>query len=132
MKRSFGPLLALLLGFAPQQPPSASAQPDDWEFVWSDEFDGKQIDLSKWKYDTGGHGFGNNELQFYTDRADNSYLDGGALVLHAQPEKFQNRSYTSAKLQSRAAWTYGRFEFRVKLPKGPWIWPALLMMPSDL
>jgi beta-glucanase (GH16 family) len=132
MKRPLWILLPLVLGAAPQQPPRAASHPDEWELVWSDEFDGKEIDKAKWKYETGGHGFGNNELQFYTDRADNSYLEQGALVLHAQPEKFQNRSYTSAKLQSRAAWTYGRFEFRVKLPKGKGVWPALWMMPSDM
>jgi beta-glucanase (GH16 family) len=132
MKRPLWILPALLLGAALQQPPRAASHPEEWELVWSDEFDGKEIDKTKWKYDTGGNGFGNNELQFYTDRADNSYLEQGALVLHAQAEKFQNRSYTSAKLQSRAAWTYGRFEFRVKLPKGKGVWPAIWMMPSDL
>lgn len=119
-------LLALLVLLLPQQPSG------EWELVWSDEFDGREIDRSKWKYDVGGHGFGNNELQFYTDRAANAALEEGALVIRAQPEKFQNRGYTSAKLQSRAAWTYGRFEFRVKLTHGRGIWPAIWMMPSDL
>ena len=125
MHRLLGVLLAALLA-------GASPSREEWELVWSDEFDGKNIDREKWKYDTGGHGFGNNELQFYTDRAENSRLEDGALVIQAQPEKFQNRSTTSAKLQSRAAWTYGRFEFRAKLPKGKGIWPAIWMMPSDL
>ena len=53
-------------------------------------------------------------------------------MIHADKEKFQNRAYTSAKLQSVAAWTYGRFEFRVKLTKGKGIWPAIWMMPSDM
>jgi len=122
-------LLILLL---PQQPPRAASSPESWELVWSDEFDGKELDAAKWKHETGGHGFGNNELQFYTDRAANAYLEGGTLVIQAQPEKFENRSYTSAKLQSRAAWTYGRYEFRAKLPKGRGIWPAIWMMPSDM
>jgi beta-glucanase (GH16 family) len=128
------PLLGLLLAatLLPQDKPRASSNPDDWDFVWSDEFDGKEIDPAKWKYETGGHGFGNNELQFYTDRADNSFLEGGSLVIQARPEKFQNRSYSSAKLQSKAAWTYGRFEFRAKLPQGRGLWPAIWMMPSDM
>ena len=128
----FAWLLPLLLASAPQATPRASADPDAWELVWSDEFDGKELDASKWKFETGGHGFGNNELQFYTDRATNAHPDKGALVIEARPEKFQNRGYSSAKLQSRAAWTYGRFEFRVKLPKGRGVWPAIWMMPSDM
>lgn len=107
-------------------------QPADWELVWSDEFDGKELDRAKWKHETGGHGFGNNELQFYTDRAENAFVEGGALVIRAQAEKFQNRNYTSAKLQSKAAWTYGRYEFKAKLPKGKGVWPAIWMMPSDM
>ena len=98
-------LLPLLLAatVAPQQTPRASSHPEDWELVWSDEFNGKDIDPTKWKYDTGGHGFGNNELQFYTDRVENAYLADGALLIHAQPEKFQNRNYTSAKQIGRAS-----------------------------
>jgi beta-glucanase (GH16 family) len=125
------PLLLLLLLPAPQAV-KASSHPEDWELVWSDEFDGKEIDKSKWKYETGGHGFGNNEQQFYTDRAENSFIEGGALVIRAQAEKFKNRIYTSAKLQSIQAWTYGRFEFKVKLPKTKGVWPAIWMMPSDM
>jgi len=124
-------LLALLLLPAPQEV-RATSHPEDWELAWSDEFDGKEIDKAKWKYETGGHGFGNNELQFYTDRADNSFLDQGQLVIRAQAEKFKNRGYTSAKLQSVQAWTYGRYEFKAKLPKGKGVWPAIWMMPSDL
>jgi beta-glucanase (GH16 family) len=118
-------VLFLLLFPAPQ---AAS----DWELVWSDEFDGKELDRSKWKFETGGHGFGNNEQQFYTDRADNAFLEDGALVIRAQAEKFKNRNYTSAKLQSVAAWTYGRFEFKVKLTKTKGVCPAIWMMPSDM
>lgn len=126
-------VLALLILLLPApQAVRASSHPELWELAWSDEFDGKEIDPAKWKYETGGHGFGNNELQFYTDRSDNSFLDQGALVIRAQAENFQNRSYTSAKMQSRQAWTYGRYEFKVKLPKGRGVWPAIWMMPSDM
>ncbi|HZE99201.1 MAG TPA: glycoside hydrolase family 16 protein [Planctomycetota bacterium] len=126
-------MLALLLLLLPApQAIKATSHPDDWDLVWSDEFDGKELDKSKWKHETGGHGFGNNEQQFYTDRAENSFVEGGGLVIVAQAEKFQNRNYTSAKLQSKAAWTYGRYEFKVKLPKGKGVWPAIWMMPSDM
>ena len=92
--------LALLVLPEPQQTPRAASNPEGWELVWSDEFDGKEIDRSKWKYDTGGHGFGNNELQFYTDRAANSYLEGGALVICALPEN--SRTARTPRRSSRA------------------------------
>jgi beta-glucanase (GH16 family) len=129
-------VLGLLPGFqatppAPARTP-ASSRPELWELVWSDEFEGKELDRSKWKFETGGNGFGNNELQFYTDRIENTTLDRGSLVIEARAEKYRNRQYTSAKLQSKMSWTYGRFEFRAKLPRGRGVWPALWMMPDDM
>jgi beta-glucanase (GH16 family) len=127
---SYNPIVILWLWSALAQP--AATRPDEWVAVWADEFDGREIDATKWKFDTGGHGFGNNELQYYTDRAVNARIEDGALTIQAQRENFGNRAYTSAKLQSKAAWTYGRFEFRAKLPRGRGLWPAIWMMPTDL
>jgi beta-glucanase (GH16 family) len=108
-----------------------------WELTWSDEFNGSEIDKTKWTHvtkDTIGGGYGNNELQFYTDRSKNSFLKNGKLIIEAKKEKFQKFNYTSAKLESvgKAEFTYGKFSFRAKLPKGKGIWPAIWMMPTDM
>ena len=102
------------------------------KLVWSDEFDGSGLpDPSKWDYETGGHGWGNNELQFYTKaRAENARVENGNLVITARKEDFQGRKYTSARLvtKGKQTWTYGYFEVRAKLPKGRGSWPAIWML----
>jgi beta-glucanase (GH16 family) len=82
--------------------------------LWSDEFN--TLDLNNWRQETGGHGWGNNELQFYTDR--NSRSLNGNLIIEAKRESFQNRVYTSSRLRSTRKFKYGVFEMRAKLPKG--------------
>src|SRR6266568_4982121 len=106
-----------------------------WELVWSDEFDGKSLDQSKWELIVNGRGGGNNELQYY--RRENARIENGMLVIEARKEKFNDpdgsRDYTSAKIRTKGKsdWTYGRIEVRAKLPKGKGIWPAIWMMPTD-
>ncbi|WP_438348048.1 glycoside hydrolase family 16 protein [Paenibacillus sp. FA6] len=105
-----------------------------WKLVWNDEFEGKEIDTMKWQHETGGWGFGNNEDQFYTNDSANSYIDNGKLVIKALKQEHEGKPYTSAKLitKDKADWTYGRFEFRAKLPIGQGMWPAIWMMPTDM
>ena len=86
-----------------------------WSCVWNDEFDGSSVDTTKWSYTVGGGGFGNNEQQYYTDSASNSYIQDGCLVIEALQESNGDENYTSAKLTSTESWTYGRLEFRAKL-----------------
>lgn len=110
--------------------------------VWADEFDqldGSAPNAANWVFDLGGKGWGNNELQTYTDRRENSRIENGALVIEARKETFTGvdkikRSYTSARLKTlgKNAWRYGRIEARMKLPKGQGIWPAFWMMGSDV
>lgn len=106
---------------------------EKWELIWSDEFDGRSIDREKWTYDIGGHGFGNHELQYYTNEKENAYVRGGKLTIKAKKEKYKGNPYTSAKLWTKglASWTYGKFVARMKLPKGQGIWPAFWMLPKD-
>jgi beta-glucanase (GH16 family) len=120
----------------PTEPTVEVTPNSDWKLVWADEFagaDGSQPDPSKWTYDTGAGGWGNNELEYYTDRPDNAYLEKGSLVIQANKESYQGQDYTSARVVSRQRgdWTYGRIEVRARLPQGQGIWPAIWMMPTD-
>ncbi len=105
--------------------------------LWADEFtqaDGTQPDSAKWGYDIGGSGWGNNELQHYTNRTENARIEGGQLVIEARKENFEERAYTSARLLTRdkVSWTYGRIEARIKIPKGQGIWPAFWMLGTNI
>lgn len=101
---------------------------------WSDEFNYAGVpDSAKWSYDVGGHGWGNNELQFYTHaRPENARVENGNLVIEARKEDWEGKKYTSARLVSKGKgdWTYGRIEVRAKLPKGLGTWPAIWMLAS--
>src|SRR6266403_566953 len=99
--------------------------------VWSDEFDGPDIDKAKCAFGGGAGGFGNNEMQWYTNKPDNARIENGTLVIETRKQKMAGWPYTSAKLMSRADWLYGRFEVRAKLPVGVGSWPAIWMLPRD-
>jgi beta-glucanase (GH16 family) len=109
-----------------------------WTLVWNDEFDGaadQKPDPAYWVPETGGNGWGNNELEFYTDRPENASLDGkGSLVITARSETYMGRNYTSARLKTQAKFehTYGRFEARIQIPAGQGIWPAFWMLGNDI
>lgn len=102
--------------------------------VWSDEFDtpgsGNAPDSAKWSYQTGGGGWGNNEVQTYTDGRANSFVEGGMLNVRAVKA---NGSWTSARLRSigKGDWTYGYMEARLRVPAALGSWPAFWMMPTD-
>ncbi|MDP5275154.1 carbohydrate binding domain-containing protein [Chengkuizengella axinellae] len=108
-------------------------QKEKWNLVWEDNFDGSVIDESKWNFIQGGGGYGNNELQNYTNREKNARVEDGSLILEAHEEQFEGNEYTSAKLttEGKGDWTYGKYEFRAKMPEGQGIWPAIWMMPTD-
>ncbi|HTS10869.1 MAG TPA: glycoside hydrolase family 16 protein [Candidatus Limnocylindrales bacterium] len=121
---------------------SARMHEPRWTLTWSDEFngpDGARPDASKWEFDIGGKGWGNQELETYTDRAENSFLRGGNLVIEARKEKFTGadgvtREYTSARLKTLGlfAQAYGKFEARIKIPRGQGMWPAFWMMGDNI
>lgn len=100
--------------------------------VWSDEFSGPTVDSSIWTFNTGGSGFGNGELQYYTARPENVYIDNGNLVIEARRESYLgDKAFTSSRLvtNGRFAFKYGTVEARIKLPNVEYgLWPALWMM----
>jgi beta-glucanase (GH16 family) len=107
----------------------------DWELVWADEFDYNGLpDTTGWAYDVGGHGWGNQEKQYYTEsRLENARVENGVLVIEAIREPMDSNDYTSARLVTKGKneWLYGRFEIRAKLPKGTGTWPAIWMLAAD-
>jgi beta-glucanase (GH16 family) len=112
--------------------------PDGWKLSWNDEFDGasgEKPDSTKWGYDLGGDGWGNDELEYYTDRPENAATDGqGHLLITLKSETYMNRSYTSARLLTlgKFSQTYGRFEARIQVPTGQGVWPAFWMLGADI
>ena len=110
------------------------SQSGQWRLVWADEFNYKGLpDPAKWSYDVGGHGWGNEESQFYTSRRKaNARVENGSLIIEARRDNWRGHEYTSARLVSKANgdWTYGRFEVRAKLPTGKGAWPAIWMLPT--
>jgi beta-glucanase (GH16 family) len=108
----------------------------NWQFentpVWADEFDGSTVNTAKWTFETGGSGWGNNELQYYSNGS-NSRIENGNLIIEARKESSNGRDYTSSRMITRGKgdWLYGRFIVRAKLPKGRGTWPAIWMLSTD-
>lgn len=129
-------LLILLTVVSSGSTPVKIVHADDWELYWDEEFNYNGIpDSSKWSYDVGGQGWGNNELQYYTKASSkNVEVSNGTLKLKAIREKMDNRDYTSARLltKDKADFTYGKVEIRAKLPAGRGLWPAIWMLGTNI
>ncbi len=122
---------------------AATSMAANYKLVWSDEFDYKGLpDPGKWNYAEGGWGWGNNELQYYKPaNPRNSYVSDGVLTITVQEEDTTwtrwgttaSNHYSSARLitEGKASWKYGKFEARMKLPRGTGMWPAFWMVPAD-
>jgi len=133
------PLVALSLILIVQCDNSSEPKDKNWEIVWQDEFEGSQgqsPDTARWVYETWGNesGWGNNQLEYNTDRPENASLDGeGHLAIVARKEAYAGLNYTSARMTTQGVFetTFGRFEARIKLPWGQGLWPAFWLLGSD-
>jgi beta-glucanase (GH16 family) len=107
-----------------------------WKLTWSDEFNYSGLpDSTIWSYDIGGHGWGNNEKQYYKEKSiENSFVKNGVLNIAALKKDFENAHYTSAKLTTfkKKSIQYGKIEVSAKLPKGKGSWPAIWMLPESI
>ena len=115
------------------------SQDKKWKLIWSDEFTYTGLpDSTKWTAETGGHGWGNNELQYYTaGRKENARVENGLLTIEARKENWEGMKYTSVRLITKnkgdpiaIGWQYGKIEVKAKLPKGLGTWPAIWMLGS--
>ncbi|HEY3372739.1 MAG TPA: family 16 glycosylhydrolase [Prolixibacteraceae bacterium] len=102
--------------------------------VWSDEFTDATINRANWTYDTGGSGWGNNELEYYTSRPVNANVNDGNLQIIAKKESYGGKSYTSARMKTQGLqnFTYGKIEARIKAPVGQGLWPAFWMLGKNI
>ena len=130
--------VAMVLASLVYQPAIKEVKAAAWNLVWSDEFDGNSLDTGVWTRETGGSdggGWGNNELEYYTDRTDNSYVSDGTLKIVARRENYGGCRFTSARLKSagKKSFKYGRMEARIKVNGGnqDGVWPAFWMMGDD-
>ncbi len=118
---------------------SGYSTPDNYPgyaLAWSDEFNGNTLNTNDWNYEigNGASGWGNNELEYYTNSPKNVLVSNGNLIIEARNESMSGFNYTSARLttQNKKQFQYGRIDIRAKLPKGKGIWPALWMLGSNI
>jgi beta-glucanase (GH16 family) len=109
---------------------------NEWNIVWSDEFNGSSINRANWKFETGNNnGWGNSELEYYTSSTNNAYVDGnGLLHIVALQQSMGGFNFTSARMKTEGLYntpTYGRLQWRAALPAGTGMWPALWLLGSD-
>jgi beta-glucanase (GH16 family) len=109
-----------------------------YNLVWADEFNGTSLNMTDWSFENGDGcpgvcGWGNNELEYYTDRPQNLFFQDGKMIIEAKKESYAGKNYTSSKILTRGkkVFRYGRIDIRAKLPIGKGIWPAFWLLPQN-
>jgi beta-glucanase (GH16 family) len=104
-----------------------------WALIWNDEFNSDFINDKYWTLQTGENIWGNNELQYYTDRMDNCYIEDGKLIIRGLQEKYGNSDYTSARIvtKDKLSFLYGKIEIKAKFPEGKGLLPAIWFLPCN-
>jgi len=109
---------------------------EGWDLAWADEFENAEINTSWWTHEIGNgdNGWGNNELEYYTDASENSRIENGNLVIEARSDSWNDHQYTSARMitKDKKSFGFGRTDIRAKLPYGQGIWPALWMLGANI
>ena len=107
-----------------------------YNLAWNDEFIGSTLDLNTWNQEVGNGsgGWGNNELEYYTNSTKNTFISNGNLIIEARKEAISGFNYTSGRMstQNKKVFTFGRIDIRAKLPVGKGIWPALWMLGANI
>ncbi len=114
---------------------SISVQAQNWNLVWSDEFDALPINVKNWTFEVGNNnGWGNSELENYTNRSQNATIQNGNLLIIARKESYGGYDYTSARMktQGKRSWKYGKVEANIKIPVGQGKWPAFWMLGANI
>ena len=105
-----------------------------YTLAWADEFSTATIDANNWTFEIGGNGWGNHELENYTNRTQNAFASNGNLIIEARQEGYNGSQYTSARMitKNKKVFKYGRVDIRAKLPSTQGIWPALWMLGNNI
>ena len=115
---------------------SAPTTKNGYQLKWNDEFNGSSLDSSKWDYEigTGEWGWGNNEMQYYTNRSENLYINNGSMKIVARKENYQGKEYTSSRIitKNKYEFHYGYIEARMALPSSLGIWPAFWLLGENI
>lgn len=128
IRRPLAAAMAAALAFAVHAAPISA--PQGWVLDWHDEFDGPALDHARWHEETGDPRNGNGEQQFYTARPENLRIEDGKLVIEARREPMGGMAHTSARINTRGRVerTHGRYEARIRIPRGQGIWPAFWLL----
>jgi beta-glucanase (GH16 family) len=115
-----------------QTGPLSGTDSATYQLVWSDEFEGNSVDTSNWYFEIGGHGWGNNEQEYYQRK--NASVNNGFLTIIGKKEKIGSNAYTSSRMttQGKHEFLYGKIEARIKIPVGQGIWPAFWMLGTNI